>query len=351
MDFKLITNIPQLMEIEADYKNLLERIEDRQVFYEFAWLKNYILHYPDRYAGKDGNLRMVTGWLGKTLVLVCPLCMRKNTLSFICEEATDYNTILIDAALNKYSAMKDVAAYIKETVSFKKMVLSNFRYSDILLNLYTVTNYNGGGYASFMKLYATAPYCNVKADSAKFVKKQVSDIRRRQKLLLAEHEVCFKDSDVITESDLEFITGIKDESFGDNIFTGKKSWEFFLHLSEEMKENIIVHRMYVDKKCAAIHLGFTDKEKVCYFIPAYDHAVKGAGLMLLLHIIEKEAADGKSVFDSLRGEESYKYTFCDRIASNFTLTVIPLTRLNKVRLFCYKAGKFVLGKLLLGGSV
>ena len=349
MEFKILKTLNELIEIESDYNDLLSRINDRQVFYEFAWLKNYILYYPDSYA-KDGGLCIVAGYQNKQLLILCPFCMRKEILSFICEEATDYSTILIDKSQNIYSVLKDMFDYISKNTAFNKLCLKNFRQSDVLLNSHILLN-NTGKYKAFVNFTATAPYSLIQTENYKFVKKQVNDIRRRQRILAEKQNVSFEDTEKLSEDDLEFITKQKDASFGENIFTGQKSWKFFTELNKDIPEHFIVHRMFIDGKLVAIHFGFQSADTISYFIPCYDANFKGAGQILLLHIIEKAMADGKKCFDSLRGEESYKFHFCDRIASNFILTAFPLTKANKLRLFCYRAGRFVLGKVLLGGSV
>lgn len=349
MEFKILKTLNELMEIESDYTDLLSRIEERQVFYEYAWLKNYILYYPDSYA-KDGSLCIVAGYQNKQLLILCPFCMRKETLSFICEEATDYNTILIDKSQNIYSLLKDMFDYISKNIAFKKLCLKNFRQTDVLLNTHVLLN-NIGKYKSFMNLSATAPYSLIQTDAGKFVKGIVSAIHRRTRSIEKNAKILFESDSILSSIDLEFITKQKDVSFGENIFTGQKSWKFFTELNKDIPEHFIVHRMFIDGKLVAIHFGFQSADTISYFIPCYDANFKGAGQILLLHIIEKAMADGKKCFDSLRGEETYKFHFCDRIASNFTLTAFPLTKANKLRLFLYRAGRFVLGKILLGGSV
>ncbi len=143
MEFKILKTLNELIEIESDYNDLLSRIEERQVFYEFAWLKNYILYYPDSYA-KNDSLCIVAGYQNKKLFILCPFCIRKGTLSFICEEATDYNTILIDKSINIHSVLKDTVSFITRNIDWQKLCLQNFRQSDVLLNLYNIMNYGGG---------------------------------------------------------------------------------------------------------------------------------------------------------------------------------------------------------------
>lgn len=78
-----------------------------------------IFYIPDSYT-KDDSLCIVAGYQNKQLLLLCPFCIRKRILSFICEEATDYNTILIDKSLNVYTVLKDIVEFIKKNIMFKK---------------------------------------------------------------------------------------------------------------------------------------------------------------------------------------------------------------------------------------
>lgn len=36
MEFKILKTLNELIEIESDYNDLLSRIEERQIFYEYA---------------------------------------------------------------------------------------------------------------------------------------------------------------------------------------------------------------------------------------------------------------------------------------------------------------------------
>lgn len=349
MEYKVVTTLDKLIEIEQDYNSLLDRIENRQVFYEFAWLKNYILNYPDE-SLKDGNLCVVLGYQDKKFLVCCPFCMKKNILRFICTETNDYNTILVDSSENRFSVLKGVMKFISTHVLLKKIVLNTFYYSDVLLEVYIIMNYVIKC-KSFLKIDSVAPFSLLQTESQKIIKGHISDNRRKLKKLSSEHKVFFEDTNILSEADLEFITQRKDEVFGVNIFTNKKSWKFFRELNNEMSEKFMVNRMFVDEKLVAIHFGFQDEKKVYYYIPCYDKAVSGVGQILLFHIIEKAKACGKECFDSLRGGELYKFNYCDRVASNFKLTVYSLTKKNRLCLFCYKVGRGMLEKLFLGESV
>lgn len=346
MEYKIFKTVQELLEIEADYNDLLERIEDRQVFYEFAWLKNYILYYPDK-AAKDGSLRIVAGYQNKKLLILCPFCLCKKTLRFICEEATDYNTILVDKTLNAHSALKELVAYMSENIAFRSIRLKEFRQSDVLRNFYVIMNLEN--YKAFLQISSLSPYCVVPSDGGKFVKSELKKISKRTKKLLAEHTVNFEFTTTMTENDLAFVANIKNAAFGENIFSQNETWQFFLYMNRDLPTGFAIYKCFVDGELASLFFCFQDSEKIYSYCPIYSRkfSAYGIGQIVRQHIMETMPASGKIIFDFLRGNEPHKFHFCDRIESNFTLTVIPLTRLTKVRLFCYRAGQFVLRKIFL----
>ena len=353
MEYKVIETVEQLEAIEHDYNSLISKISEFEIFYSYNWLHNYILFYPDN---KDYKLKIVAGYRNGVLEILCPFCLRKDSLTFITEEATDYNMILLNKNLNCYEVLKDCFSFIAKTISYKKIVLNHFRQSDVLLNLYCLLNKKdslintsnkyGGGYKSFLEFQVPAPYCFIQDDKQKFVKKQINDIKRLEKKLTAEHNVIFETSNKIDEELLHFITTIQEENFGNTIFSNKRSWKFFLEGNKNLQNNYVVNKCYVDDELAALHFGFQTDDRICYYIPVHLKKYRnyGIGKILLLHIIQEAEEHGKLIFDSLRGQESYKFIFCDRQSANYRLIAYPLTK-NKFTVFLLKAFRVIRNKI------
>ena len=342
MDFKLLQNIDELMAIEKDYKDLLQRIEDCQVFYEFEWLKNYILYYPDFCNSQDIQLKIVTGWLNQRMVLCCPFSLDKKELHFVCEEATDYNTILVDRSYNVYSLLSEAWEYILTNIKFNKICLREFRASNVLYNFYIITDSEQGS-KSFLKITTAAAYSKLPEDENKIMKSERTKIKKRTKALMQNYETRFEVFDNLTENDLKFITPIKDKHFGDNIFTNGKSWKFFLELNKSLPNNFVVYKLFINNVISAMSFCFRDEKKIYSYCTVYDLKYKkeGLGQVLRSFIIQDIIKNGGKTYDFMRGVEAHKSKYCDNIVPNFTLTAFPKSNKNKIRVFLFKAIKYV----------
>lgn len=344
MEFKVITNIDSFLKIEKDYNDLVSRIEEYQVFYEFAWLKNYLLYFPPLHniVIKD-HLSIVVGYDGKRLLFLAPFYLHQGQLRFILEDATDYNAILIDKNINCHDACKKFLKFISENIKLEKIWLSCFRQSDVLLNLHAVMSLTKEEaktqeYVSFLKIQTIAPYLYFDKDSTKLIAKQIANIKRRQRNIESEYSLRFEESDVISEDEFDFLTKFKLKKYGNGIYSDRKTWNFLQGVMKDMKESICVHKCFIDDKLAAIHFGFKDKEKIYYYVPVYDSSWQnlGVGKMLVLHAIESAKNNGYKQFDFMRGHELYKFDVCDRIAINYTFTAFPITKKNKLKIFLFQ---------------
>ena len=347
MDFKLIQTLNELQTVENEYNSLLERIEDYQVFYEYEWIKNYILYYPDFCNNKKYQLQIVTGWLNQQMVLCCPFCLYKKELHFICEEATDYNTILVDKSFNVNSLLSEMWEYILANIKFNKICLKEFRASNVLYNFYTITDTKFGG-KSFLKITTTAAYSNLPEDESKITKSERSNIKRRTKKLLQNYDVKFEVFDYLTQEDLQFITPIRDKQFGKNIFTNGNSWKFFLELNKALPNNFVVYKLFLHGELSALSFCFKDAQKIYSYCTLYDSKYKkeGLGQILRSFIIQDIIKNGGKKYDFMRGAEAHKAEYCDNIVPNFTLTAFPASRKNKIRVFLYKSVRYVSARIL-----
>ncbi len=87
--------------------------------------------------------------------------------------------------------------------------------------------------------------------------------------------------------------------------------------------------MNIDNQTVAIHFGFRDKNKFYYYMPSFDPEFrnKGVGMILLQSIIEHEK-DNVQVFDFLRGNEPYKFTWTDKLTFNYDIWAVSKNKNN-----------------------
>ena len=91
----------------------------------------------------------------------------------------------------------------------------------------------------------------------------------------------------------------------------------------------------LDAQPISYHLGFIDKERFYYYLPAIDPAFSNLspGKVHLLQCVEEAIAQGVPVFDHLRGEESYKSGWTNKAAQLYTLTLRKKNIASRVKWF------------------
>ena len=309
LKFELVKDITIL---ENEWNSLVSRMKEPEIFYTYGWINNYLKYYD---SGIDPYI--VVGKTGTgEIVCIFPFAYYNETLEFITREATDYNTIFIDAGYNRYYITKKAIGYLLDTIKVQSIRLLNMKGNSELFMLQDILkNY---GFSTVTKMSSMAPYLPLDIASAKMQKKELKDIERREKKLKAEHTVTFETRHKFENDTINFIQYHRKKKYGDDSFDNEHVLEFYKHLTEDLCSETVVNQMYVDGTLAAVHFGFCMANKFYYYIPTTDeqYSQNGIGLILLKHIVEENQG---RVFDFLRGNEVYKFYWCDDIVMNFNL--------------------------------
>ena len=315
MEFHIIEKYEDFCLLEDNWEDLLTRIENPQVFYKFQWAKNYLEFYEPQW--KD-FLCIVVGYENKKLTALFPFVLVNKTIRFITSQTTDYNMICIDNSINRFSAMKKGIEYLLGNKKIDGFDLNCIPGSSVLYLLEEILREMN--YSAFIRESTITPTIKSPTDSVeKFNKKQIANIRRRQRNLEKEHEVELKTGNILSERVLQFIAKCKTSKYDTSNMQHDNVLEFYRKLSSNLAENMFVNELYVDKQLVAAHLGFCDEKKIYYYIPTYDekYAVNGVGKLMLNMLIDEETKGRE--FDFLRGNEGYKFDYCDESGMIFNL--------------------------------
>lgn len=322
MQFEIVQTTEGLSELKDKWNLLINRIRDEQIFYKYEWANCFIEIFDSTLKNK---LFVVVGYDKEKLILLCPFILDGGSIKFITYETTDYNMIYVDEAYNSYTLLDKTIKYILSKNQIKKICLTNFRQSPELYNLLLILRKNN--YSTFLQESVVTPYLySSENNEQKFVKKQLSDIKRRSKRLEEQYKVEYISTNIISDYDFEFIAIHREKKYGKNLFSKNNVKQFYTELGNAIPENIIVNKLFLDGNLAALHLGFQDNKKFYYYVPVYDskYSKEGIGLCLLYHTIEENKK--KKIFDFLKGDEPYKFYWCDECSMNF-------------HLLAYKSGK------------
>ena len=327
MTITLINSYSDFLLLKDEWNHLIETIDSPEVFYLFEWADSYINFYEPEIKDK---LRIVIFRENDKLLAIFPFTVINKTLTLITRNASDYNNCYIAKGLNKFSIIKKAVEFIFEKEDVKKICLMNIPSSEELYFFLEVLRENG--FSAFLQESVMTPYFEKnKISFDKSQKKHIKDIERREKRLGELKTIQYNHKTLPTEEEWNFMITKKLARYQSASVRKNNVQNFYKSLLSVLGDKILFSSMYINGELSATHFGFRAFGKLYYYMPSFLHSDNnsGTGLMLLKDIIN--SCDYR-IFDSLIGNERYKFFWCDKTGMNY-------------HLIAYKRGK---GNLLEG---
>lgn len=314
MTITLINSYSDFLLLKDEWNNLIENIDSPEVFYLFEWTDSYINYYEPTI---KENVRIITIREQEKLLAIFPFIVINNTLTFITRNASDYNNCYILKEQNKFSIIKKAIEYILEKENVKKICLMNMPSSEDLYFILEALRENG--FSAFLQESVMTPYFeknNLNPDKSQ--KKHIKDIERREKRLEENQPIQYHHKKLPTEEEWNFMISKKLERYQFASVKRKNVQAFYKSLLNALGDKVLFSSMYINGEISATHFGFKAFGKLYYYMPSFLHSDKssGAGLMLLNNIIN---SCDYNIFDSLIGNEQYKFFWCNKTGMNYHL--------------------------------
>lgn len=312
MDFKIVRKYDEFLLLKEEWDEIVLAMKNTEVFFVFDWINCFLTYYKPEYKEK---LCIVTGYEKNKLEIILPFMLEENTLNYLTTEGSDYNMIYLKNSNNKYIMIKKAIAFLLEKEDVRKVCLTNMPSSAELFFLQEI--FREEGFSAYLQESVIVPYYSYKQN---FVdKKQLADIKRREKKLATEATMEFLSENKIDEKEMTFLVANRNKKYKDSSLKNKKACEFYIHLPEYIPEYFKVDILKIDNNIAALHYGFKFNRKYYYYFPAYAemYSSKGVGMILLKHIIDGN--NDCNVFDFLKGGEKYKFYWSESAKMNFHL--------------------------------
>lgn len=325
MEFKLISTLNELIDIKNEWNSLLENIDEPQVFYKWEWVTEYLKNVD---VNLKNSLKVVIVTEKNEIIGIMPFLMENKTLRFITNKTVDYNNIYIHKLHNKYSVLEKVFDYIFKNEEFDIIALENFAACSELYIIAEILR-NKFNCSAVMEDSVMVPKLVFsEANTSKYRMKQIKDIDRRKRKLEKEKDVKISVGCGMDEDLWSFIQNHHKKRWTESVFNNVEYVKFYEVIMKKIEENMEVSKLEIDGEIAAAHFGFKDENKVYYYIPIYDekYSSSGIGYILLKEIIDHYS--DKVEFDFLRGNENYKFNWCDNIGMNFNLYIYKPGMLN-----------------------
>lgn len=316
MKIEVITEFDKLLPEREAWDDLVSRMENPQIFYHFDWFYNYVTYYEP---AKKEDLFIVFCRESNPDRVVCifPFVKKGSYLTFAVTKGTDYCSYYADGAVNRYSLVSKVLDWMFENYRIDAIRLDNFPSSPEFYLLRDALEKRG--FAVVTNQAALAPFFLFSEIGAKGSKKKTKNIAYLERQLQkAGHEITYEESSVLDDETLSFIAENKNRAFEDSPFKQAEVVNFYRNVFPVLGEKCLINKLYIDGQLQAAHMGFADDRKIYYYIPTYaaEYAKYGPGMILLKYMMENAKTPE---FDLLRGDESYKFYWGDRVNIDYTL--------------------------------
>lgn len=234
---------------------------------------------------------------------------------------TDYSQFIIDPDSNSRLMVKRVLAKLIELQpgNWDFFKIDNLSDNDDNANLFKNLMLK----ALYAGTTATEITPIIKYNHGYQEAKKIANVKRRFKKISQDSNVIHKSGTEITSKLLREFSELHQESYPDSGFDKDRAQSFYKALTcdDEINDQIYLSYIHHDNKIIAAHFGFMDAEKFYYYVPTYceKYSTYGPGQYLLLELISLAETEQRVEFDFLRGSEEYKFSWTNKINTNYTV--------------------------------
>lgn len=323
-----------ISELEPDWRKLEEN-SSCSPFQRLSWLKPLYEQISDEYSQPDEATReplLISGYLGKRLVLVIPMMLESNIfgkrLKWVCSEVSDYNGMIIHNDVNAVlppdyfnQIMDQVADFIPglDAIYLTRNPAGNFNRE--LCKFSASENWNGEHSSHLLELDSDWKTLYAKIRS----RKSRQRLRSKLRALRSEHTVTFrriKNPDEAMKATQQILSWKSDQlsdrgsrdPFGTELNPGTVRQAITSCVVERSGHAIKVFGLFRDGELVAGMLAFVQNGTFYYLVSAYAPHVPAkfsVGTQMLVKSIELASRAGLRQYDFLLGDEAYKYDWCD----------------------------------------
>ena len=316
-----INNIDDLQKIETEWNDLFLDSKDCSVFQGYDFNKIWFLIY-----GQELSLHIVSVKDGATnkCVAIFPFYFKKQNafrrIHFIGDSWFDYTMIL--ATVSPDVLVSELSNYFYKLRGWDFIYFNSFiaesataKFLDLFQNKKFIVNRSSVASAPIINLdctwesYYKSIKTRIKQDTNRQIKRlgELGSLELRE---IAEHEI---------GENLEnfFRMYVERWKSVDKIskFENKLNREFIKQICQSAhgKKQLAFHKLMLDKKVLAYHLGFKDSYTFYYYIPVFnpEYGQFSVGRILLMKLLKLCIDESIRNFDLMAGDEKYKSDFAN----------------------------------------
>lgn len=328
--FKIIDKMDDFIKLKEDWIDLYDNLENKEAFYDWIWIEYYIESF------KKDNFRpfVVVGEEQGKVVTIAPLCIeekkfgpiKKRFLKFIIDVTADYQCILIREDYNHYSVLKKLFKVIIENGSWDVLSLNNISYREkqaVLIN--EIMRKFDDKVVCYKKVDKVAPYVNIEEFEKKRNPTQYSKIKKAEMKIRQNKNVKININSEWSREIWHKLIEIHRNTWSESIYKNERYVRFYEKLFERLYESGKLQFSYVIYEGEVISGGveFKSYKKLSGY-NVYNNQKSRTletGEILTKAIID-DCIGKYEIFDTLLGNEEYKFYSTDSVISVCDYTII-----------------------------
>jgi len=341
---KTITNSEELYSLKDTWNNLVNQSADNSIFLTWEWLYNWWLIY-----NKNKKLFIVLLFLNNELIAIAPLFThtnKPNELYLI--GSTNTGSDYLNFIIKKGFEQESLDFFFN--LLLKKFYIINL--TDVSSNSYLIKYLKQSKYHVFVKKSTVCPYINLPSSFNTYLNSLSKNMRYTINRKMKQYKNKFRGNFITANNNddaqlstffnlfLDFNIQRMDCKGIESPFKDSKFLKFHRNILKFFSKNnwLQLSLLEVNNEPIAAIYNFKYNKKVYYyqsgFLTKWEKI--SPGVILFSYSIKEAIKNNMEIFDFLKGEEQYKFSWTKDFTSIYNIHVFSkridyLTYLMKVR--------------------
>ncbi|OAB39983.1 hypothetical protein PMSD_02715 [Paenibacillus macquariensis subsp. defensor] len=338
MQTTIIRSVEELSKFEQQWRDLINNVEQVEIFYTWEWLQSYLKYMFD----DNKQLFIVVVTDRSQCLAIAPLCIHTykvkwrtvKSLQCIISGTGESNTFYLHKQYHHIKLMKQI---------FQALVLFQEEWDWIDLISFQSDNSTtalvhqcfGEQFEIFTRQLSSSPYVNMeKYNDQKADINRIKAIQRKERKLCREHEVSIKLNEPYDERVWNSFTELHKKRWQESLFNEQGVVSFYKEIISSFQEDNSVHFSYIEVNgnIASAMLTFSYRDKVYLYITSFSTEFNeyGVGVVLLNRVMGHYLNSGVKEIDFMSGRQEYKFFWADMVKINYHIRIINNTKRTKL---------------------
>ncbi|WP_314587047.1 GNAT family N-acetyltransferase [Paenibacillus terrigena] len=329
MEMMVIRNREDLSQYETQWKELIEHLEQPEIFATWEWMKAYLHHMINPAA----QLFVVVVTDQDRWVALAPLCIMPQKLKWrsvrslqcIISGTGENNSFYLHREYHYIKLLKHIAkAFTTHQEEWDWIDLYSFQSRNPVTALVEQTL--GEQFEVMTRPLSVSPYMKIQPYAEmKIDKNQIKEIERKERKLSREHTVRIVCNASYSDALWDRLSVLHQQRWPDSLFQNPNETAFLRDIISYLEQSNRVQFSYMEISGSIVSIAISVKHahKVYLYLSATskDYPKYGIGLILSNHVIKHFLEQDVNEIDFLPGDQDYKFYWSDTINMNYHIRI------------------------------